>query len=85
MLKVDTRKLTTKEKSHEYLAKQLGFPEYYGKNLDALHDCLTDIKESIVFYHTAKAGAYFNEIIPVLEDIMEENELPEILEAEGKY
>ena len=25
----------------EYIAKSLGFPEYYGKNLDALYDMLT--------------------------------------------
>lgn len=32
-----------KEKSHEYLIKKLNLPDYYGKNLDALYDCLTDI------------------------------------------
>ena len=32
-----------KEKSHDYLKKVFDFPEYYGKNLDALYDCLTDI------------------------------------------
>lgn len=26
----------------ESLGKALGFPEWYGRNLDALHDCLTD-------------------------------------------
>ena len=30
---------------HEYLAEKFGFPSYYGKNLDALYDCLTDICE----------------------------------------
>ena len=32
-----------KEKSHDYLKKVFDFPDYYGKNLDALYDCLTDI------------------------------------------
>ena len=27
---------------HEYLAEQLDFPAYYGKNLDALYDVLTE-------------------------------------------
>lgn len=27
---------------HALLARGLGLPGYYGKNLDALHDCLTD-------------------------------------------
>lgn len=26
---------------HEEIAKVLKFPDYYGKNLDALYDCLT--------------------------------------------
>lgn len=32
-----------KKYSHEYLKEKLRFPDYYGKNLDALYDCLTDI------------------------------------------
>ena len=30
---------------HTYLQEALGLPEYYGKNLDALYDCLTEIGE----------------------------------------
>ena len=33
----------TPEKAHEALAGALAFPDYYGHNLDALHDCLTDL------------------------------------------
>ena len=33
----------TPEKAHADLAKALSFPSYYGHNLDALHDCLTDL------------------------------------------
>ena len=29
---------------HQRIEKALGFPDYYGKNLDALFDCLTDIR-----------------------------------------
>ena len=28
---------------HHLLAAELDFPEWYGHNLDALHDCLTEI------------------------------------------
>ena len=34
-----------KKELHEYIADKLEFPEYYGKNLDALYDCLTDIAQ----------------------------------------
>ncbi|MBR6669277.1 MAG: barstar family protein [Ruminococcus sp.] len=30
---------------HDFLASELNFPETYGKNLDALYDCLTDIHD----------------------------------------
>ena len=30
---------------HEFLEQELSFPEYYGRNLDALYDVLTDISE----------------------------------------
>ena len=35
--------LETAEEAHERLAQKLGFPEFYGHNLDALEDCLGDI------------------------------------------
>lgn len=34
----------SKKELHEELADKLGFPEYYGKNLDSLYDCLSEIK-----------------------------------------
>ncbi|MBQ6512939.1 barstar family protein [Methanobrevibacter sp.] len=32
-----------KEMGHDYLKDALNFPDYYGKNLDALYDCLCEI------------------------------------------
>ncbi len=36
----------TPEKAHDALARALSFPDYYGRNLDALHDCLTDLDDT---------------------------------------
>ena len=36
---------TSKGAVHAYLASTLDFPSYYGNNLDALLDCLTDISD----------------------------------------
>ena len=33
--------------AHRVLARELSFPDWYGYNLDALHDCLTDIFEDV--------------------------------------
>ena len=33
------------DRLHRLLAEQLDFPDWYGGNLDALHDCLTEITQ----------------------------------------
>ena len=40
---VDGCKIANREELHKYLAWHLRFPLWYGNNLDALHDLLTDI------------------------------------------
>ena len=42
---VDGRRIDSPEALHKFLAWQLRFPLWYGNNLDALYDCLTDISE----------------------------------------
>ena len=39
------KNLRERSEGHEYLAEVMDFPEYYGGNLDALYECLTDICE----------------------------------------
>ena len=40
---LDLRGITTKEQFHDALKEQLHLPEYYGRNLDALHDCIMEL------------------------------------------
>ncbi len=35
----------TREKAHAHIKRRLHLPDYYGCNLDALYDCLTDLHE----------------------------------------
>lgn len=35
--------VTSKDDIHNLLSQALELPEYYGRNLDALYDCLSDI------------------------------------------
>ena len=39
----DCSRWQTEQVMHEELASRLEFPKYYGKNLDALNDCLGDV------------------------------------------
>lgn len=33
---------------HKYLRAELELPDYYGENLDALYDCLTEVCEPVI-------------------------------------
>ena len=40
---IDGRKMTDRETAHTYLKRKLALPDYYGRNLDALYDCLCEM------------------------------------------
>lgn len=42
---VDFHDFESAREVHEYLADHLDFPDYYGKNLDALYEVLTELSE----------------------------------------
>ena len=73
--------LSDRETAHEYLKEVLDLPKYYGKNLDALYDCLTDLEEiSIEIRVTADRAveeentAYFEKILRVFKAAARENQ-----------
>lgn len=39
--------LDTKDHIHDLMASMLDFPAWYGRNFDALYDCLTDLDEPV--------------------------------------
>ncbi len=61
-----------KKDGHDYLKKSLNFPDYYGKNLDALYDCLTDIGVDTVIVLKNKDYVSY-EIVDTFIDASEEN------------
>ena len=74
-------KMTSKEALHAYLAKKLALPAYYGKNLDALHDCLCAVSSPLHITVTyinrllTQTGAYGDSFLRVLQDASAENSL----------
>ena len=45
---IDCGGIATKRELHEQIAEALSFPDWYGHNLDALMDCLTDLEDTTV-------------------------------------
>ena len=60
---------------HDYIKEMLDFPEYYGKNLDALFDCLTDLDNvEITITAPEEDGAIFQKVLRVFKAADRENE-----------
>ena len=65
--------------AHDYLKRKLNFPDYYGKNLDALWDLLTSISNpiEIVLLNSEdlydSLGEYGHELVNVFKESMDEN------------
>lgn len=67
---LDARKLGEKEQAHQYLKTVFSFPDYYGCNLDALYDCLSEREYSCVrLTHVQEAGPYLDKVLSVFEDL----------------
>ena len=77
---LDGNVLADAAKVHDYLMEMLDFPEYYGKNLDALHDCLTDLEDVEITITTPEEdGAIYQRIVRVFKIASKEVEFTLIL------
>lgn len=47
---LDGNLMTCAIKAHEYIAQAMDFPDYYGKNLDALWDILSTYEEATIIF-----------------------------------
>ena len=59
------------ENGHDYIMEALKFPDYYGKNLDALYDCLCEIECDIRLINPEDVD---EDIIATFEDAAGEND-----------
>ena len=56
---IDCRKITDSESFHEVFASTFGFPEFYGRTMDAWIDCfahLDDPLDTMTTVHAPKGG-----------------------------
>lgn len=60
---------------HALLARELAFPAWYGGTLDALFDCLTDVRDDVTLLlrEAAPAGPYGQRVLKVLRAAAAEN------------
>ena len=70
--------LGIEEHDHEGRVITLELPDYYGRNLDALYDCLTDLQEDTVInlcctMDGSPVSAYLQKMRQVFMDAEEEN------------
>ncbi|MBO4288880.1 MAG: barstar family protein [Lachnospiraceae bacterium] len=71
---LDGRMMYTRQAAHTYLAKELQLPDYYGRNLDALADCLSEMSpdDYILLQHaedlTDRLREYGDRMLDVFTD-----------------
>lgn len=69
---VDGAKMTDRVSAHDHLIAALSLPDYYGRNLDALFDCLTELSACTIFLqNTAQlcnSGTYGQAILDTFRD-----------------
>ena len=74
MIVLDAANMTEKNAAHDYLKKALALPDYYGSNLDALYDRLTELGVTeIQFVNLDAAGGYFAKVLSVFREAQEDN------------
>lgn len=76
---IDGAEMLTKAAAHDHLAARLALPGWYGRNLDALHDCLTERGEAtlLVLYRgqamSEALGGYARALTDTLREAAAEN------------
>lgn len=68
---LDAECMKERKSAQEYLQYRLSFPDYYGKNLDALYDLMSEmsnVEVEIININEENEKSYLNRIITVMKD-----------------
>jgi ribonuclease inhibitor len=74
---LDGKRFINRKEAHKYMKERFRFPDYYGGNLDALWDLLTERHEIEIVIENEDAmikhlGNYGKKILSVFEDLSRE-------------
>ena len=69
---IDCHLFSCRQDVHQAFAEALSFPDYYGSNLDALHDCLTEIgtDTQILLLHWEWAAKHMENYCKILKNVL---------------
>ncbi len=77
-LRLNAKIVKTRAQLHDAMAKTFGFPDWYGRNLDALYDLLTSCSNTHFTLENAELiqlnlGRYGDLLLRLLQDAAKEN------------
>ena len=81
---IDGAMMSDRDAAHDYLAQSLSLPDYYGRNLDALYDLLTEHGEPLrLLVRRREAlreslGEYGDALLRTLQEAAESNSALEV-------
>lgn len=78
-IQLDGRAMCSRSEAHDHLKERLALPDYYGRNLDALYDLLTERGEptliELCYFRDMESalGGYAKALVSVMHRAAEQN------------
>lgn len=74
LLLCDPNSFSSMEEAYDFFEKELSLPSWFGRNPDALYDCLTDIGYHVtLLLPPVQENAVAKKLLPLLQDAVAEN------------